>query len=90
MLDIRPIAKLPDELWAWVSRCWYAQMIELGLKRQAVVAPLNLSAKMQWRGLRLRRLQSKNFTAVSKAIHWISSDGIYERPALQRMEMLPA
>ncbi|MDJ0656092.1 MAG: hypothetical protein QNJ40_18155 [Xanthomonadales bacterium] len=90
VLDIRPMAKLPDELWAWVGRCWYTQMIELGLKRQAVVAPLNLSAKMQWRGLAVPRLASKNFTKVSKAIHWISSDSAEHRPNLRRMELLPA
>lgn len=81
-IDLRDARKIPDELWNWVSASWYPQMVDEGLRRQALILPSAGPARAQWKSLQARSLVQEAFTSVPHAIMWLSTE--YDQSPVQR------
>ncbi len=81
-LDLRDARKIPDELWNWVSASWYPQLVDEGLRRQALILPSAGPARAQWKSLQARSLVQESFASVPRAIMWLSTE--YDQPPVRR------
>lgn len=89
ILDLRSCQKVPEELWNWVQTSWYPQMIDEGLARQAVVLPLEPSARRQWRALDFPDLEQQVFENASRGIQWLGQEPVQvHRPAASNVAHL--
>ena len=68
---MRACQKVPEELWNWVITSWYPQLAGEGLKRQAVILPLDPGARAQWKALKVDGLVQKHYEKPSRAIAWL-------------------
>lgn len=98
ILDLRACQKVPEELWNWVVSSWYPQIADEGLRRQALVLPLDAAASGQWQALQLEQVEQRVFSSTPRAIQWLGQEADSAHPidtsssvvALRRAKPSPA
>lgn len=87
-LDLRAARRLPPDVWGWLTETWYPLMVEQGLKRQALVGPRDITARIQWRTLKVKGIARQKFDTLPAAIHWLGQVDQDSTPTLRRMAIV--
>ncbi len=87
-LDLRAAHRLPDDIWDWLQETWYPRMMAQGLRRQAMVWPKELPARIQWRGLKAEGLEREEFDKLPAAIHWLGKTDFDSTPTRRRVALV--
>ncbi|MEM9530120.1 MAG: hypothetical protein AAGA23_04320 [Pseudomonadota bacterium] len=74
ILDVRNARKIPEELWSWVESSWFPQLVDEGLKRQALLVPASGAARSQWEHLQINDMKQEVLDSLPLAVSWISED----------------